>query len=222
MPRTLLVPGALALALLAVACARRPVTWVDAGPDPVADAREFVLMRVERVPTAGPKDDVPQWLVHVKVVGHDRDGPLPHPEVAESKGIGEGVWEADSSNVAALFGDGPTAGRRTLQSPKMLVLDGQRGTVFIGETKTPAELEDAGVRDVGVRMHGSSEDMLAESVHAGTELVVTPTASEEGAVTTRVRYRRWHAGDLVREVPATSLRMTTGKTYVFEAPRRVQ
>jgi hypothetical protein len=109
-------------------------------------------------------------------------------ESARVEGKPSPVWLAGSQVPDAAFG----RGARVVSGPKILALDGQDATVFVGESN----------RDGSIR--------------SGWQLEVTPRIHAEQVHMT-VAYRHHEGGRLVDSVPATPIEGPAGRVFILES-----
>lgn len=152
-----------------------------------ADARRFVVLAARTI--ADPQAGVDQVFVDSEVLTVRPGEPVAALNALQQLGgTAAPVWVAKSEKVEGLLG--PRA--RVDARPKMLALDGQTATVFIGET------------------------MGDGSPSSGWDIEVTPRVQRE-TIHMAVAYRHYRGGRLLDTVPATSLEVPAGTVVIIES-----
>lgn len=181
---------ALALGLLLTACSSRACRPCD---DARVPDRQFLVLQARPIPD--PQAGITQVFVDGKIVsvpGRERVQVL--DRVASVAGTAAPVWSAESPAQDVSFG--PQA--RELNSPKILAIDGQDATVFVGENN-----EDGSIRN-------------------GWHLAITPTVRSEQIHMT-VAYQHHEDGKLIDSVPPTAISGPAGRVFIIESrPARTQ
>lgn len=173
------------VALLAAACSSS-VCCPRATPCSEA-VRRFVVLRP--TPVADPQGGPSQVFIDVSVVAVPVSGRIQAlEESARIDSKPAPVWLAGTQLPDASFG----AGVRVVAAPKLLAIDGQEATVFVGEHNKDG------------------------TIHSGWHLRVTPMIRSDQVHMT-VAYRHHEGGRLVDSVPATPLEGPVGRVFIIES-----
>jgi D-serine deaminase-like pyridoxal phosphate-dependent protein len=168
---------------LGAGCARPWCPRPCAPPGP----RHFLVLRATPMPRGA--DEEPTAFVETSVVEVSRPGALTALRAARPLASdGAPAWLAGPGEPDATFGPGA----RVLTSPRIVAIQEQMATVFVGE----ADREGAPA--------------------AGYRIEVTPT--RVGAETRLVAgYALWQGGRVVQQVPRTTLEAPAGGVFLVEA-----
>lgn len=183
------VAAVLVLAVLAPACSparcRTAPACYRSGLRPSAvrpAARRFLVLRAKPLPEA-------QLLIEGTIVEVAAAGRVAVLDRAEPvAGTAAPTWMGGTDAPDVLFG--PTA--RVVHAPRMLVLDGQDATLFIGTSQADG------------------------SMHDGWHMSVTPTLQGE-RIQMVVGYQRRDAGKLVDAVAKTTITGPAGRVFILES-----
>jgi hypothetical protein len=155
-----------------------------------ADARRFLVLRAKHIPD--PQAGTDQVFVDSEVLTiREGESVSALGSSQRVEGTDAPVWVASSDQVEGVLG--PRA--RVDARPKMLALDGQTATVFVGETAGDG------------------------SPSSGWNIEVTPRVQSD-TIRMAVTYRHYAGGRLLDTVPATSLDVPAGKVVIIESLRR--
>lgn len=180
---TTLVAG-LALGLLLAGCSSRPCRPCA---DPGAPPRTFLVLNAKPVPD--PECGFMQVFVDGRVVSVSaRERLLVLEESTRVRVETVPVWSAGTRVQDVSFGPQ----ERELSLPKILAVDGQDATVYVGEYNEEG------------------------SVWSGWHLAITPTVRADEIHMT-VSYGHHEAGRLIDVVPATSISGPADRTFIIES-----